>query len=107
MEDVRCPLSRCNAHLDADPDLDASTNRAFRDVRDVCPHRDKAEIAVVSAKRVSEMVHRSSVMYLLPYKPLKQRKNTLQRRNGPTNRDGPFCLTYTLQTSTKWHFSGI
>ena len=24
-------------HLDADPDLDASTNRAFRDVRDVGP----------------------------------------------------------------------
>ena len=30
-----CP--GCNAHLDADPDLDASTNRAFRDVRDVGP----------------------------------------------------------------------
>ena len=28
----------CHAHLDADPDLDASTNRAFRDVRDVGPH---------------------------------------------------------------------
>ena len=25
-------------HLDADPDLDASTNRAFRDVRDVGPN---------------------------------------------------------------------
>ena len=31
-------LSGCNAHLDADPDLDASTNRAFRDVRDVGPN---------------------------------------------------------------------
>ena len=31
-------LSWCHAHLDADPDLDASTNRAFRDVRDVGPH---------------------------------------------------------------------
>ena len=28
----------CHAHLDADPDLDASTNRAFRDVRDVGPN---------------------------------------------------------------------
>ena len=38
---VRCPVSvclGCNAHLDADPDLDASTNRAFRDVRDVGPN---------------------------------------------------------------------
>ena len=35
---VRCVLW-CHAHLDADPDLDASTNRAFRDVRDVGPHR--------------------------------------------------------------------
>ena len=35
--DVRC-VSWCHAHLDADPDLDASTNRAFRDVRDVGPH---------------------------------------------------------------------
>ena len=25
-------------HLDADPDLDTSTNRAFRDVRDVGPN---------------------------------------------------------------------
>ena len=31
-----CPFG-CHAHLDADPDLDASTNRAFRDVRDVGP----------------------------------------------------------------------
>ena len=34
-----CLLSWCHAHLDADPDLDASTNRAFRDVRDVGPLR--------------------------------------------------------------------
>ena len=31
-------LCWCHAHLDADPDLDASTNRAFRDVRDVGPN---------------------------------------------------------------------
>ena len=44
MDDVRC-LSVCLSdvtliwmHLDADPDLDASTNRAFRDVRDVGPN---------------------------------------------------------------------
>ena len=38
-----CPSDVCRdvtliwMHLDADPDLDASTNRAFRDVRDVGP----------------------------------------------------------------------
>ena len=35
---VVCLFVWCHAHLDADPDLDASTNRAFRDVRDVDPH---------------------------------------------------------------------
>ena len=35
---VVCRSFGCHAHLDADPDLDASTNRAFRDVRDVGPH---------------------------------------------------------------------
>ena len=39
-----CPSDVCRdvtliwTHLDADPDLDASTNRAFRDVRDVGPN---------------------------------------------------------------------
>ena len=36
--DVRCLMCWCHADLDADPDLDASTNRAFHDVRDVGPH---------------------------------------------------------------------
>ena len=43
MDDVRlsvCPsdVTLIWMHLDADPDLDASTNRAFRDVRDVGPN---------------------------------------------------------------------
>ena len=43
MDDVRpvCLMSDVTLswmHLDADPDLDASTNRAFRDVRDVGPN---------------------------------------------------------------------
>ncbi len=35
---VRLFVRWCHAHLDADPDLDASTNRVFRDVRDVGHH---------------------------------------------------------------------
>ena len=42
MDDVRPSVRRDVTliwmHLDADPDLDASTNRAFRDVRDVGPN---------------------------------------------------------------------